>query len=196
MGWWDGGMSVRYTIPLTHRPTIPQATMAMSLDSYLNDHLSGSVAGLELMNRLAEAHQGTPLGVLMRRFHVEVGEEQELLKSLIEACGSSEKPLAKAAAWLGERISRLKLDSGSEDNLCLFESLETLSLGFWGRRALWTALRHVRPEGAAFARLDYDGLIARCDEHLKALEAVRLDVARDALAAQSATQVRSSEGDA
>lgn len=153
----------------------------MSLDSYLNDHLSGSVAGLELMNRLAEAHEGTPLGVLMRRFYREVGEEQDLLKSLIEACGSSEKPLAKAAAWLGERISRLKLDAGPEDKLCLFESLETLSLGFWGRRALWTALQHVRPQGPAFASLDYEGMIARCDEHLQSLEEARLAVATEAL---------------
>ena len=60
------------------------------LDSYLNDHLAGSISALELIAHWVEAHKGEPLG----SFFVEIERE-------IKALGQSGLPRAD---WIAQSL--------------------------------------------------------------------------------------------
>lgn len=160
-------------------PTIDRS----AFESYLNDHLAGSVAALELMGRLAESLGPSPLGELMRRFKVELEEEQALVRRLVEQSGGAESPVRKAVAWFGEKVARLKVGPGTSDasGLMLFEALELLGVGFWGRRSLWRALAHLEREAPLHAGIPFTLLAEGAERQLSELEPFRLEAAIGAL---------------
>jgi len=53
------------------------------LTRYLQDHLAGSVAALQLMKTLADHERGLPLEQKLRGLHAEVTEDQERLKAIL-----------------------------------------------------------------------------------------------------------------
>lgn len=153
-----------------------------ALDTYLNDHLAASVAALQLMQRICDAQDGTPLGASIERLRVEVLDDQEIVRGLLVAEGGSEATVKQAMAWAGEKLSHLKVggnDIGS--GLMLFEALEALSVGFWGRHALWRGLAHVDAVAPLGSGIDFGALADRAKQHLSELEPLRLDAARHAL---------------
>jgi UDP-glucose 4-epimerase len=153
-----------------------------ALDTYLNDHLGASVGALELMERIASAQSGKPLGALMQRLLLEVGEEQEIVRTLLVAHQGSEGKVKQAIAWVGEKLAHVKLsghDLGS--GLPLFEALEALSVGFWGRHELWRGLAHVSTTAPFDSSVDFASLAARARQHLEELEPFRLAAALQAL---------------
>ncbi len=101
------------------------------LTTYLNDHLAGSVAALELLGDLV-AHPAAPddpqfFGALRR----EIAADQEVIRALLQELGSGESALRKAAGWLAEKVTSLKLrwDDPDNDGFRRFEALEALALG-------------------------------------------------------------------
>ena len=109
---------------------------------YLNDHLAGSTAAMEMVQDLIEAHQGERLEGFLRPLREDIQSDQGELRSLMEGLGVEESKLRKTGAWMAEKASRLKLrvaDFG-EPNLALLQSLETLSIGIMGKRLLWRTL--------------------------------------------------------
>lgn len=155
---------------------------ADALDTYLNDHLAASVGALDLMDRVASAQSGNPLGDLMRRLLVEVREEQEIVRTLLAANHGSEGKVKQAMAWVGEKLSHVKLSSHDlASGLPLFEALETLSVGFWGRHELWRGLAHVSSTAPLGSAVDFASLATRARHHLDLLEPFRLEAAIRAL---------------
>jgi hypothetical protein len=152
---------------------------ASPLVTYLNDHLSGSVAAVELLARLEEEHAGTGLDEFLRGLRAEVEEEQGIVRGLLAAAGGGESAVKKAAAWVAEKASRAKLGLAARDggpDLQLFEALETLSLAVLGKRALWRALS---AGGAAPGRaVDFEALAERSERQWQQLESRRIEVAR------------------
>ena len=57
------------------------------LGIYLNDHLAGSTAGVELARRLAGAHRGSPVGEALEPFVDEVTEDRAALLRIMETLG-------------------------------------------------------------------------------------------------------------
>ena len=51
-----------------------------ALTHYLQDHLAGSVAALQLMETLADQERGRPLEAAHRAHHTEVSEQQQGLR--------------------------------------------------------------------------------------------------------------------
>jgi hypothetical protein len=90
----------------------------------------------------------------------------------------------KASAWLAEKFTELKLrlDDPAGGDLRLFESLEALSLGIEGKKNLWLALASLTEQEPALQSLDYDRLIVRAQQQRNGVEALRLEVAKRALA--------------
>jgi hypothetical protein len=74
--------------------------MSRNLTIYLNDHLAGSVAALELVDRLIETYKGKPLEQFFRDLRSEIAEDQGELQDLIEKLGEKESPVRKAGYWL------------------------------------------------------------------------------------------------
>ena len=113
-----------------------------ALTTYLNDHLAGSVAALELLGLLlSTAGEPEPYSRLRR----EVEEDQQVLRELLERLGGKESRLRKAAAWLTEKLGRAKFqfDDEGRGELRTLEALEALGLGIQGKLALWRALEEV-----------------------------------------------------
>jgi hypothetical protein len=150
------------------------------LSDYLNDHLAGSVAALELLDRMVEACEGKPLERFLRQLREDIHEDQEKLRELIEKLSVSESTVRKAGAWIAEKLSRPKIDlgEGSNEEIGVFLALEALLLGITGKRSLWRALQTASRTVPALARLDYSGLEKRAIEQCEQVEARRLEIAR------------------
>lgn len=150
------------------------------LSDYLNDHLAGSVAALELLDRLIEGCEGKPLERFLRQLREDIHEDQEKLQELIEKVGASESAVRKAGAWIAEKLTRPKIDlgGGSKQEIGVFLALEALLLGITGKRSLWRALQSASKTVPALARLDYSGLEKRAIEQCEQVEARRLEMAR------------------
>jgi hypothetical protein len=149
---------------------------------YLNDHLAGSVAALELLDRLIETYEGKPLGRFFEDLRSDIREDQEKLEELIHKLGEEESAVRKAGAWIIEKLSRakIKLTESEEGEMGLFLALEALALGITGKRLLWRALAVASETVPPLSRLDYSALEKRAVEQKDRVEAQRLEVARKA----------------
>ncbi len=152
-----------------------------NLNSYLNDHLAGSVGALELLDRLIEIYQEKPLEGFFSGLRTEIEADQEVLKRLIASLGQDESTVRKAGAWILEKLSRAKIQPGEagEGEMGLFLALEGLTLGITGKRALWRALAAASATVSQLRTLDYDELEKRAAEQHDRVEAKRLEIARE-----------------
>ena len=119
-----------------------------------------------------------PVGNFAAAMLIEVETDRTVLKRLADRVGSGSSPIKEAAAWLSEKVSRLKL-GGDNDGLATFEALEFLALGVLGKLSLWKALREIAREGR-LRDLDFATLIARALDQHSQLEAHRLELAKKA----------------
>jgi hypothetical protein len=157
----------------------------MSLEilvTYLNDHLAGSVAAIELLDHLRELSKGTERERLFTSLQSEIEEDQKVLQALLRGVGGKESRLRKAAAWLTEKVAevKLKLDDPGAGELRLLEALETLELGILGKLALWRALAVAADLVPQIRSLDLSKLERQAQGQHDRVETERLKVARAA----------------
>jgi len=153
-----------------------------ALISYLNDHIAGSVAALELLDHLI-ARRAAPDRELLAELRRQIQEDQQVLMQLLQDLGGKESAVRKAAAWLTEKLGQAKLlidDSGSGE-LRTLEALETLALGIQGKLSLWRALAAVHDLIPQLASLDHARLQSRALEQFDQVDRLRLHAARRAL---------------
>jgi hypothetical protein len=157
-----------------------------SLTTYLNDHLAGSVAALELLEHLAKLHQGTEREKLFQSLRSEVDEDKKVLQQILDRVGGRESRVRKAAAWLTEKIgeAKLKLDDAGDGELRVLEALEALALGIQGKLGLWRALAATADRLPQLRNLDFDRLQRRAIHQHDQVEAQRIQVARAALVSE------------
>ncbi|MDY3558075.1 hypothetical protein R5W23_000796 [Gemmata sp. JC673] len=146
----------------------------MQLATYLNDHLSGSTAALELLEHLEKAH--ADLAPFLKALRRDIEFDRKELESLIARLGVTQSASRQAVAWVAEKFARLKMtvDDLSGGRLKLLESLEAVAIGIHGKGSLWRALKVV----PAASGPDYDLLARRADEQRERIEPVRLNAAR------------------
>jgi hypothetical protein len=149
------------------------------LGVYLNDHLAGSAAGLELAEKLRDNNQGTELGKVMAALHHDIEQDRSALEEVMGQLEVDKHPVKEAAGWVLERLSRLRLNpalTGSDDLTRLLET-EALSLGIEGKLRMWLALKEVAASDHRLAATDYDRLIERARSQRRTLEPHRLAAA-------------------
>ena len=148
---------------------------------YLQDHLAGSTAGVNLVRRFAKAHAGTEAGRTLAEVGAEIEADRETLLRLMADLGIEGSRLKNAAAWATERLARLKPNGrlAGESAYQGLHELEGLVLGITGKLALWEALRSV-PE--VRTSVDLDVLEERARSQRERVEKERLAFARAALA--------------
>jgi hypothetical protein len=152
------------------------------LGTYLNDHLAGAAAGVELAEKLATANEGTPFGTAVAAVADEIKADRETLHGLMERLGIGRSPVKQATGWVFEKVTRLRLNrqlTGSDDLTRLLET-ETLSLGIEGKAAMWLALKDAGGLDAELGRADFDRLVFRARQQREALEPYRLEAAAGA----------------
>ena len=61
------------------------------LDSYLNDHLAGSISALELIAHWVKVHKGEPLGRFFVETEREIKADQDTLRDVMRTLGVEEQ---------------------------------------------------------------------------------------------------------
>ncbi|WP_217913903.1 hypothetical protein [Miltoncostaea marina] len=146
---------------------------------YLGDHLAMMRAGAALVGRMRGGGHHGAAAALLERAAAELDAGQEAATVLLRQLGAG-PPLAKlAAATLGERLGRMKLNGriASRSPLSDVLELEGLGLVLLGSAALWRALER--------AEVASDGLVRdhaeRCEALAAEVEEARLARATDVL---------------
>lgn len=111
------------------------------VEIYLNDHLAGADAALELLDDMRGRNLDGGLIEAVERLYGEIAEDRDQLELLISRLGVDRERVKQALAELGESLSRAKLARrGSRQQISLLLDLETLSVGIWGKTRLWRGL--------------------------------------------------------
>jgi len=149
---------------------------------YLNDHLGGSTAGLELARRTARAHRGTPAGEVLGRIVAEIAEDMEALLRIMRALGVPVQRYKMAVGWVSEKAARLKPNGRllRRSPLSSVIELESLRIGIEGKAAGWRALRIVAARDARLDAAPLDRLLVRAGEQADTVEELRLRAAAEA----------------
>ena len=151
--------------------------MSDSLAIYLHDHLAGSNFAVELLEFLREHHAGQPLGNAAAALLAEVEADRVVLQGIIARVGQGVPIFKEASAWVGEKLSELKLNRG---DFGTFEALEALSLGILGKLALWRALAVIAESDPRVPGVDFSHLVARAEGQHARAEQLRLEAIRPA----------------
>jgi hypothetical protein len=146
------------------------------LTDYMNDHLGGSMTGVQLVGTIRGSFDGTELGTLAAKLTEEIEEDRDALKEMIEALGDSPSNLKQAGGWLGEKGTAL-LKARGDDAISRLTLVEALSLGVEGKASLWRALLEVDAPELDAARLT--ALLKRAERQRADLEPHRLAAARE-----------------
>lgn len=149
---------------------------------YLNDHLAGAVAAVELARRSAGSNRGTPLGDDLQRLASELEADRRSLQDMMSRLGVRVDPAKVTLAWIAEKLGRFKLNGSwvSYSPLSRVEELELLSLGVEGKLLLWKALAH-HFENSGAARPDLEALMRRARSQRRRLERHRLNAVAEAV---------------
>jgi hypothetical protein len=151
--------------------------------TYLNDHLAGADAALELLEFIKAEQSGMPMEQLIAELRADITADRQELEVLMVRLNVSRSRARKATAWIGEKVTELKLhlDDPAGGPLRLLEALEALALGIHGKRALWQALAAAAADAPALRLTDYERLAERAEAQRGMVEAARLVAAREAL---------------
>ena len=152
------------------------------LDSYLNDHLAGSISALEVIAYWAGAHKGEPLGSFFVETESEIKADQETLRDVMRTLGVEESKMRKAGAWAAEKLGRARLIiAGSEPgSLGLVLTLEGLIMGITGKKHMWRSLAAAKlPELKSY---DFEEPQRRAEQQIERIEAERISAVRQAFA--------------
>ena len=150
---------------------------------YLNDHHAGSVVGVELSKRAASSNEGTEYGAFLSELAAEIAEDRAALERIMERFGVKEDKVKTGAAFVGEKLGRLKPNAQltGYSPLSRVVELEGLTLGVTGKLALWRALRNVSDSDERLDPEELDALIVRAEQQREGLEQHRLSAVAEAL---------------
>ena len=154
------------------------------LKTYLDDHLAGAEAGLQLAKDCLAHNPTGPLSTFLPELIDEIEEDHETLKDLHDRVPGRENPVKRTMTWLLSKMSRLKLESMllQYNDLTRLEELEGLLLGVRGKLALWEALDAAGLSGERFSDVDFRRLQERARRQRDRLEEHRRRAARNAFA--------------
>ena len=153
------------------------------LGIYLNDHLAGATAGLELAKRALSNNSGTEYGRFVERLTRAIDEDRRALAGLMDRLGIPENRGKQAAAWVAEKAGRLKLNGQltGYSPLSRLVEIEGLALGVEGKASLWRSLRQVAGSDPRIEIAELETLLARAEQQRDELERHRLEAAALAL---------------
>ncbi len=162
------------------------------LKIYLNDHLAGATAGVELARRTLRENRGNPVGQYFETFVPELEEDRATVEAILLALGQPQDLLKQGIGWMVEKLGRLKLNGRLTrySPLSRVLELEGLCIGSEGRLSMWRSLRTLASRDERLGRFDFEALIARAEVQLRALERLRQQASDEAFSDNSGSVVR------
>ncbi|MBT2481470.1 hypothetical protein [Streptomyces sp. ISL-94] len=145
------------------------------LGIYLNDHLAGATAGVDLMQRSAKSHQDSPLGPQLERLAREGAQDRESLKEIMRSLDVPERRSRAALGRLVEKAGRLKLNGRlfSRSPLSDVLELEAMRLDVQGKASGWLNLRALAQRDDRIDTARLARLLERAEEQAEMLEELR-----------------------
>jgi hypothetical protein len=158
------------------------------LDSYLNDHLAGSVGALELIEHWAHLHEGKALGAFFFDIGTDIRADQGTLRDLMHRLAMEESSVRKAGAWAAEKAGRARLIIAGDEpgSLGLLLTLEGLIMGVTGKKLMWRALAAGNLPG--LSGYDFKELERRAEQQIERIEIQRIRAAQQVFAGTVASQ--------
>ncbi len=156
--------------------------MSDSIDTYLNDHLAGSAAALDLIEALKGQVEDDEFRAALESVHGEILEDRETLASIMERLGVAQGTVKQLGGRLGEKALRFKSSEMITDDPAFSELLRTeaLVLGITGKEAGWASLQTAQRD--QLADIDFNALIDRARDQRLRLEPFRRAAAGAAFA--------------
>jgi hypothetical protein len=155
--------------------------MSDPLSTYLQDHLGGAKAAIDLLEAMRDSHKDQLLKDFAASLLVEVRADRETLQRLAEKVGSGSDVLKEFSGWLAEKVTRLKLGQGSGGTFGTFEALEFLALGVRGKMGMWQALEVAAAGDTRLSGYDFRKLADRAEAQYGQVEQRRMQAAKIAL---------------
>jgi hypothetical protein len=154
------------------------------LSPYLNDHLAGSVAALQLVRRRRDREGDSELGRALARIADEIEEDRATLERVMDEVGVARNPAKQLGARGADLLIRVKqtlpaVGVGSPA-VALLEDLELLSLGIEGKALLWQVLGSFVGTAREIRGFDFNALEGRAREQRALLEPFRREAAGSA----------------
>jgi hypothetical protein len=147
------------------------------LGIYLNDHLAGATATVELMQRASGPHRGSPLGDALETLTAEAVADRAALLDIMRAVGAPARRYKMYTAWAAEKAGRLKLNGRllTRSPLSTLVELEGIWLGIQGKAAGWRTLRTLAGHDSRLDASRLDELLARAERQANTVEKLRGD---------------------
>jgi hypothetical protein len=162
-----------------------QHTEQVLLGVYLNDHLAGATAGMQLARRAAgSAEPGSESATVRKRLAGEIAADRSALIKIMTTLGIKIRGYKMFAAWAGEKAGRLKFNGHllTRSPLSDLEETEMLRLGVEGKATGWRTLRAVAERDSRLDTGQLDELLARAARQSNELESLRVSIAAQVLA--------------
>jgi len=144
-----------------------------NLAAYLREHLTGSDAAIQVVDRLRLVHAGTQEGRLFAALFDEFREERDVVRSLLEEIGASSLSIKRLAGQAGGAVAQFAA-GGERGDLSLFRTLEGLAVGVQGKRCMWRALQSLLDDQPIPSARSLAGLEAMAVRQWEAIEERRL----------------------
>lgn len=146
---------------------------------YLNDHLGGSMAGVEIAEKLRSKNEGTPFGTALAGLVLEIKEDRATLENLMDRLGIERNPAKQMAGRGLEKLGRLRTSKPltRSAELSRMMDIESLSQGIDSKFAMWRALKEIADLDAQLGATDLDRLTERAGRQRETLEPYRLQAA-------------------
>jgi len=132
--------------------------------------------GVALARKLRSRFEGTERGGFFTQLAGDVKADLDSLDVLMASIQVRQNMAKQAGAWLGERVSRLKLNpwfNGSERLTVLLE-IEMLALGVEGKLSMWRSLLAIADSTPELKAAPLDELVTRAEQQRSGLEQERL----------------------
>lgn len=151
---------------------------------YLNNHLAGSVAGIELARRCHANNRGTPLGGFLSELIPQLEEEQTMVKQVLDRLGTQQQSVKKLGAWVFEKMGEIAIGEYSRKHPALAQvfEMEGILLGSTARQGLWTLLEICRSTDERLNSIDFNYYRKRAEQHCREIERHRQLAAREVFA--------------
>lgn len=142
------------------------------LGIYLNDHLAGATAGTQLAHRMTQEHADTPYGEELRTLEVEIAQDRQALLRLMTQLRTPTRRYKVYAAWVGEKLARVKPNGRllRRSGLTMLVELEALRTGIAGKSMLWHSLLRAAPTDPLLDSARLEELLRRAERQLTTVD--------------------------
>jgi hypothetical protein len=144
------------------------------LGIYLNDHLAGATAGVELTRRMAQEHRDTPYADDLENLAKEITQDRLALVRILRDLDVPVQRYKLCGAWVSEKAARMKPNGRllRRSGLSVVVELEALRLGVQGKALLWRALLATAAHDLRLDAGRLQELLERVDQQIRTLDSL------------------------